>query len=98
MSSTFSIPTDLKIGIGCDTCITRMSTVTLSLRLPKELAKKLGVLAETLERSKTYILRKALESYLSEQQDYQIALDRLLDKNDPVLSAAELRERFGKDR
>ena len=75
-----------------------MSTMTISLRLPKDLAKKLGTLAATLERSKTFIMRKALESYLMEQHDYQIALDRLLDKDDPILSASELRERLGKGR
>jgi RHH-type rel operon transcriptional repressor/antitoxin RelB len=72
--------------------------MTVSLRLPKTLAQKLSAAANALERSKTYIMQKALESYLAEQHDYQIALNRLLDKDDPVISSAELRNRLGKTR
>ncbi|MFH1018843.1 MAG: ribbon-helix-helix domain-containing protein [Pseudomonadota bacterium] len=75
-----------------------MSTASLSLRLPKDLVKQLEALASVLERSKTFILRKALETYLAEQKDYQIALDRLLDKDDAVISSQELRRRLGRSR
>jgi predicted DNA-binding protein len=41
------------------------------------------------------LIRKAIESYLAEQADYQIALDRMLDKDDEIISGSELRKRLG---
>ena len=71
-----------------------MSTA-ISLRLPEEVAKALDKLAGTTERPRTYLIRKALESYLAEYGDYQIALDRLRDKDDAVMSGAALRSQLG---
>jgi RHH-type rel operon transcriptional repressor/antitoxin RelB len=68
---------------------------TLSLRLPSRLAQRLSQLAAALERPKSYLVRKAVETYLVEYADYQLALDRLHDKDDVVLSGAELRKRLG---
>ena len=70
--------------------------VSVSVRLPEGTAKALEELASATERSKTYLIRKALEAYLAEYGDYQVALDRLRDKDDPVISAAELRKRLGR--
>lgn len=69
---------------------------TLSIRLPADLARQLDALCKDTERPRTFIVRKALESYLAEQADYQVALDRLRDKADPVLSAAEVRRSLGR--
>lgn len=71
-----------------------MSTA-ISLRLPEELSEALDALAASLERPKTYLIRKALEVYLAEYADYQIALDRLRDKDDAVISSAELKKKLG---
>jgi RHH-type transcriptional regulator, rel operon repressor / antitoxin RelB len=68
---------------------------TLSIRIPDETAKALERLAGTLDRPKAYVVQKALDSYLAEYADYQIALERLRDKDDEVVSAAELRKRLG---
>ncbi len=70
--------------------------VSVSIRLPDHTAKALDELADATERSKTFLILKALEAYLDEYSDYQVALDRLRDKDDPVLSAAELRKRLGR--
>lgn len=70
--------------------------VSVSVRLPESIAKALEELASATERSKTYLIRKALEAYLAEYADYQVALDRLRDKDDPVISAADLRKRLGR--
>jgi RHH-type rel operon transcriptional repressor/antitoxin RelB len=70
--------------------------VSVSVRLPDNTAKALDELARTTERSKTYLIIKALETYLAEYADYQVALDRLRDKDDPVISATELRKRLGR--
>jgi RHH-type transcriptional regulator, rel operon repressor / antitoxin RelB len=69
---------------------------SLSVRLPDRTAKALEKLSKLTDRPKTYFVEKALESYLAEYADYQIALDRLNDKDDPVISSAELKRRLGR--
>ncbi len=70
-----------------------MSTA-VSIRLPDEIAHKLEDLAGVIERSKTFIIRKAIESYLQEYADYLVALERLKDKDDEIISSDEMRERL----
>jgi RHH-type rel operon transcriptional repressor/antitoxin RelB len=70
--------------------------VSVSLRLPDDTAKALDELANATERSRTYLILKALEAYLEDYADYQVALDRLRDKDDPVISASEIRKRLGR--
>jgi RHH-type rel operon transcriptional repressor/antitoxin RelB len=69
---------------------------SLSVRLPDKTARALERLSKMTDRPKTYFVEKALESYLAEYADYQIALDRRRDKDDPVLSSAELKRRIGR--
>jgi len=64
----------------------------ISVRLKDRTARALDKLSKATDRPKTYFIEKALESYLAEQADYQIALDRLMDKDDPVISSADLRK------
>ena len=68
---------------------------TMSLRLPSRLAQELGKLAEAVERPKSYLVRKAVETYLAEYADYQLALERLHDRDDAVVSGHELRKTLG---
>ena len=71
-----------------------MST-SVSLRLPDDLAKKLNDIAEETERPKSFIIQKAIESYLDDFADLQVALDRLQDKTDKVISSAEMKKALG---
>jgi len=70
-------------------------SVAVSVRLPETLEEALERLARTLDRPKTYLIRKALETYLAEYADYQIALERLRNKDEELLSGTELRKRLG---
>lgn len=70
-------------------------TTLISLRLPPKLLKPLDKLSETSERPRTYLIKKALENYLEEYEDYQIAMNRLHDKDDQIISPAELRKKLG---
>ena len=72
-----------------------MST-SVSIRLADATARALDDLAKATDRPRTYFIEKALESYLAEHADYQVALDRLRDKDDPIVSSAELRKRIGR--
>ncbi|MCD6462029.1 MAG: ribbon-helix-helix protein, CopG family [Thermoplasmata archaeon] len=70
-------------------------SVALSVRLPEEVMRELEEVASLLDRPKTYIVRKALEAYLEEYVDYLVALERLRDKDDRIISGEELREQLG---
>jgi RHH-type transcriptional regulator, rel operon repressor / antitoxin RelB len=69
---------------------------SLSVRLPDRTAKALEKLSKMTDRPKTYFVEKALESYLADYADYQIALDSLNDKDDPIISSADLKRRLGR--
>ena len=71
-----------------------MSTA-ISVRLPKDLADQLDSIAKETERPRSFIIQKALESYIEDFADLQIALDRLHDKSDAIISGKELRESLG---
>ena len=70
-------------------------SVALSVRLPEGLAKELNNVALTIERPKSFLVQKAIESYLHEQADLQIGLDRLRDTTDPVISMDEMSKEIG---
>jgi RHH-type rel operon transcriptional repressor/antitoxin RelB len=67
---------------------------SLTIRIPEDIARRLDALARSLDRPKSYIVKKAMESYLNEYSDYLIALDRLRDKDDAVITSKELRKRL----
>jgi RHH-type rel operon transcriptional repressor/antitoxin RelB len=66
----------------------------ISVRLPKNLASQLDSIAKETERPRSFIIQKALESYIEDFADLQIALDRLRDKRDEVISSKEMRKYF----
>ena len=67
----------------------------ISVRLPKALADQIDSIAKETERPRSYIIQKALESYIEDYADLLVALDRLHDKTDPVISGKELRKSLG---
>lgn len=70
-------------------------STAVSVRLPDDMARGLEDLAKTIERPKTYVIRKAIEEYLKEYSDYLIALERLNDKDDKIVSDEEMMELLG---
>jgi RHH-type rel operon transcriptional repressor/antitoxin RelB len=71
-------------------------SIPVSVRLSNRTARALEELSKRNDRPKTYFVEKALERYLADYADYQVALDRLRDKDDPIISSAELRKRIGR--
>ena len=69
-------------------------SISISLRLPNEVVSQLDDIAANIDRSKSYLIKKAIEQYLEEYVDYQIALDRLNDKDDKIISSKEMRKRL----
>ena len=68
---------------------------TVTVRLPDDLANQLADVSRSADRSKSYLIKKAIEQYLDEYADYRIALERLRDADDEVISRKELRKRIG---
>jgi RHH-type transcriptional regulator, rel operon repressor / antitoxin RelB len=67
----------------------------ISVRLPKELTNQLDNIAKETDRPRSFIIQKALESYLEDYADLQVALDRLRDNTDQIISDKELRKSLG---
>ena len=73
-----------------------MSQITA--RVPDELVEALDAAAEDLKRSRADIIRQALERYLEDYDDLEVALERLRDPADPVLDWDQVRlELLGSD-
>ena len=68
---------------------------TISVRLKDEIAGELHNVAQESERTKSFIIQKAIEAYLDDYADLQISLDRLRDTSDPVVSSKEMRNSLG---
>ena len=68
---------------------------SVCIRLPDDTAKELDNIANTVDRTRSYLIKKAIETYLHEYADYMIAFERLHDKDDGIISGKELRERLG---
>ncbi|MBI5855911.1 MAG: ribbon-helix-helix protein, CopG family [Nitrospirae bacterium] len=67
----------------------------LSLRLDPKLDRKLKHLSDDAERPKSYFVKKALELYLEEYEDYRLAMARRADQDDEVLSLGRMRKSLG---
>lgn len=63
----------------------------IALRLPEQLEAELNSLCTRLNRTKSYILRKALEAFINDYVDYEIAFERLHDKDDEILTSDEFK-------
>ena len=68
-------------------------SIEIFVRLPNDIADNLSEIAEETQKPKSYYIQKALELYLAELADWQVAYDRLHDNTDPVISI----ENMGKD-
>jgi RHH-type rel operon transcriptional repressor/antitoxin RelB len=67
----------------------------ITVRLPEEISDKLDDLSLEIRRKRSFIIKSALEQYLNEYADYQIALDRLKDKQDRIITSKDLRKELG---
>ena len=71
-----------------------MSTA-ISVRLPDIVARELGRVAKETERSRSFVVSKAVKAYLDDFADLQVALDRLHDTADPAVSSQDMRASLG---
>ncbi len=67
-------------------------SITISLRLDEEIVNQLNDIAKITDRSRSRLIREAIEQYVAEYTDYEIALERLHDVHDEVISSEQVRE------
>ncbi len=72
-------------------------TKTISARLPMKMVASIEEIAEARKRNTNEIVRDALEIYLETWADYQIAVERLKDAQDEILSETEFLAELGWD-
>ncbi len=63
----------------------------ISARLPEELVDAVDAAARRLKRSRSDLVRQAIEYYLGDLEDLRLGLERLQDPGDPVLDWEEVR-------
>ena len=71
--------------------------VQVSLRLSETVHRALVKVAEESKRSKSHLIREAIELYLEENPDYRIAFERLNDQNDEVICSKGLWKRLASE-
>lgn len=54
-----------------------------------KIAKELENIADETERAKVFHVNNAIESYIQNYEDLQIALDRLHNPNDEIISSVK---------
>ena len=47
----------------------------MSIRLSKNLETRLSALSERTQRSKSFFVKKALEKFLEDEEEYQVAIE-----------------------
>lgn len=70
-------------------------SMAISVRIPENLVTELDEVAKETERSRSFHVQKAIEAYLEDYADLQIAVDRLHDVSDPIISFDEMRQQLG---
>ena len=68
---------------------------TISMRIPEEVLSELDELASLLGRSRSSLINEAISTYVTGYNDYLLALHRLLDKDDDIISSSVLRQSLG---
>lgn len=51
--------------------------MAIAIRIPEELEKRLEVLARAEKRSKSFMVREAIEAYVEDMEDYKIGMRAL---------------------
>ncbi len=69
----------------------------LAVRLDLDTENRLAHLARETGRSKSYYVKRAIEDFLEDREDYLLALS-VLERNEPRTSLEEVRKELGLER
>ena len=67
----------------------------MEIKFDEDIEERLKALCERTGKSGDLIIQEAIKLFLDEIEDYEIALSRLQDENDLVISSEEMRKRLG---
>jgi len=70
---------------------------SFSIELPDEAATQLREIAEVNAETPDVLILRAVEEIIADYRDGRIAMQRLADESDPMISLAELRRRLADD-
>jgi predicted DNA-binding protein len=68
---------------------------TLAIRITPELKERLENMVKSSGRSKAWVVSMALQLYLEDLEDVEVADSRVMNTADEVLSVSEFRKRHG---
>ena len=63
----------------------------ITVHIPENLVDQLDDMAVLLKRSRAYLVEKSIEMNLYEHADYSVALERLRDKDDNIISSQDMK-------
>jgi len=75
----------------------KIDVTTQSVRIPDDLALRLDEVAKATKRTKSSFIIEALERYLEEREDLEIALARLRDPGATWVDHEDVRDELGLD-
>lgn len=70
--------------------------MTITARLPAEMEQRLAELARQTKRSKSFLIKEALELYLEDMEDAAIAFERINEPNRKFYTSEEVLARINK--
>ena len=68
----------------------------MNVRIPEKLGNRLEHMAQETGHTKSYYIRKALEEFIEDREDYILAVARL-EENNPSYTLEEVKREFGLD-
>ena len=75
-----------------------MATVLKAVRLPEAMVGSIDAIAKALDRTESYIIKTAISKFLEDYADYEIALQRLNDPTDKIITIEEMEEAYEKNK
>ena len=69
-----------------------MANILKAVRLPATMIKSINVIAKTLDRTDSYVIKTAISKFLEDYSDYEIALQRLNNSSDEIIAMEEMEE------
>lgn len=72
----------------------------MTIRLPEEMEKRLSQLAKETHRTKSYYVKRAIEEFLEDQEDYLMALavmERVERGEEKTIPFEEILKKYGNE-
>jgi len=67
-------------------------SVLKAVRLPEGLVENINEIAKATDRTVSYVIKAAISKFLEDYSDYEIALQRLNDPTDKIITMEEMEE------